>query len=63
MPGKTKTKKRSASNHQVATKGKLSRAKDRKVKAKPPGYRKSASGNWYSERRINRSDKSRRARL
>jgi len=26
-------------------------------KAKPPGYRKSASGNWYLETRKNRTDK------
>jgi len=30
---------------------------DKKRKAKAPGLRKARSGNWYGERRRNRSDK------
>lgn len=36
---------------------------DKKLKAKRVGVRKSASGNKYTERRENRSDKNRRKRL
>ena len=43
--------------------GKTKRSIDKKLKAKKPGMRRSASGRKYFERRANRSDKSRVTRL
>ena len=36
---------------------KRGRAQDRKLRAKPPGRRRSKSGNTYTENRPNRSDR------
>jgi len=36
--------------------GKTTIAIDKLLKAKKPGWRKSATGNWYFENRRNRSD-------
>ena len=59
----TKTKGRSRATHQTGVAGRRSISADKKRKAKKPGWRKAASGRWYSERRGNRSDKSRVTRL
>lgn len=58
-----KTTARSKSTRQTGVAGKRSLSDDKKRKAKKPGWRKAASGRWYSERRGNRSDKSRVTRL
>ena len=42
---------------------KRSTARDRKLTAKKPGKRVSASGRTYYERRVNRSDVSKKKRL
>lgn len=43
--------------------GKSNRTRDKKRKAKKPGWRKSKSGKKYFENRRNRSDKNRKKRL
>jgi hypothetical protein len=56
---KKKTVKKAAKKKTIKQTGTSNKAYDKRFSAKPPGKRKSKSGNIYTEKRANRSDKGR----
>ncbi len=64
-PAKKRSRKTPLSKRKtgIPLTGKTKRSIDKKLRAKKPGLRRSASGRKYFERRANRSDKSRVTRL
>ena len=56
---KKKTVKKAAKKKTIKQTGTSNKVYDKRFSAKPPGKRKSKSGNVYTEKRANRSDKGR----